>query len=66
MMRLALLAALALPCLTAGKGNGAAYCATIQDPDQRNYCLALTTKNHAYCSNIRNHDLRALCRAQVP
>jgi hypothetical protein len=40
-------------------------CLNIQNPDRRNYCLALARNSTMDCFNIQNSDFRSMCLAQV-
>jgi len=39
-------------------------CESIQDPDRRHMCRAITKHDRSECELIKEHDLRAQCRAQ--
>jgi hypothetical protein len=58
---LAALFVLAVPALA----RAGASCFTIEDPDQRAYCRAVSSGNVADCAPIADFTLRQTCRARL-
>lgn len=40
-------------------------CESIRDPDERNFCRAVSKNDKTYCEFIKNHDRRFECRARI-
>lgn len=40
-------------------------CYSIQNPDRKNYCLAIAKNQNSYCYSIRESDTKNFCLAQV-
>jgi len=40
-------------------------CYSIQNQDQKNYCLAISKNQDSYCYSIRENDSKNFCLAQI-
>jgi hypothetical protein len=48
---------------TAGANDSA--CFSIQNPDKKNVCLAMSKKQNSYCYSVKDHDTKNMCLANV-
>jgi hypothetical protein len=53
--------ALGTSCAFADASN----CYSINNPDRKNYCLAMSKNQDSYCYSIRESDIKNMCLAQV-
>jgi hypothetical protein len=61
----AIIALVGFLALTNSAFAGEADCVQLRDTDQRNLCMAQSTRNETYCAAINNEDQRRYCRALV-
>jgi hypothetical protein len=40
-------------------------CFSIRDPDRKNVCLAMSTRQNSYCFSVKDADTKNMCLANV-
>jgi hypothetical protein len=61
----AIIALASFLALTSSAFAGEADCIQLRNSDERNLCMARTTRNVTYCAAMNNEDQRRYCRAVV-